>query len=304
IASHGSFFNQLSEKVASEGEDTFALIQSNECPNLKTLLGTLIKKATLSGRNFDDEDEDGPISRPRKGPRLLSYDLRLLFKWMQENSMERAVVAFQDSEALDGNLIAEVVDVLSAWSDRINFVLLFGIATSVENFHEKLPRATLRLLEGQQFDAAQSEEILEKVFWKSVDDPHLALRIGPDLTQMLLDVQRDHVQSVAVFIDSIKYACMSHCFANQVSVFLKGDLGFDEVTKEDMEALRNLPSFRELCESLLQAKDIKLLRKLISSDRELFEYAREHIVLGQETLHNITTGISAFQTAHALIPKT
>jgi len=112
IASHGSFFNQLSEKVASEGEDTFALIQSNECPNLKTLLGTLIKKATLSGRNFDDEDEDGPISRPRKGPRLLSYDLRLLFKWMQENSMERAVVAFQDSEALDGNLIAEVVDVL------------------------------------------------------------------------------------------------------------------------------------------------------------------------------------------------
>jgi len=183
-------------------------------------------------------------------------------------------------------------------------VLLFGIATSVENFHEKLPRATLRLLEGQQFDAAQSEEILEKVFWKTIDDPDIALRIGSDLGQMLMDTQRDHVQSVAVFINSIKYAYMSHCFANRLSVFLKNDLQFDEVTKEDMEALRNLPSFRERCEGLLEAKDIKLLRKLLNSDRDLYDYAREQVTLGRKTLHNIITGITAFQTAHTLVPKT
>jgi len=112
IASHGSFFDQLSEKVALEGENIFALLQSSECPNLKTLLSALIKKTTQSGSNFDDDDEDDTFSRPRKGPRLLSYDLQILFEWMQEHGIERAVIAFQDSEAFEGHLIAEVVDVL------------------------------------------------------------------------------------------------------------------------------------------------------------------------------------------------
>lgn len=93
---------------------------------------------------------------------------------------------------------------LRFWSDRIPFVLLFGIATTVETFENKLPRAAKRCIEGQKFDVTQADEILERVLHAAIDGDDVPLRLGPALSTQLLDRQKDHVQSVDAFVEGLK----------------------------------------------------------------------------------------------------
>jgi origin recognition complex subunit 3 len=88
--------------------------------------------------------------------------------------------------------------------DRIPFVLLFGIATSVELFHERLSRAASYCLYGAQFDVEQTSSLLERIFQKAVAGQRAPLRLGPLLVSILMERQQDHVQSVQSFIASLK----------------------------------------------------------------------------------------------------
>jgi len=88
--------------------------------------------------------------------------------------------------------------------DRIPFVLLFGIATSVELFHERLSRAASSCLFGAQFDVEQTSSLLERIFQKAVAGQRAPLRFGPLLVSTLMERQQDHVQSVQSFIAALK----------------------------------------------------------------------------------------------------
>jgi len=96
----------------------------------------------------------------------------------------------------------------SSWQGRIPFVLLFEIATSVELFQEKLPRATIRRLQETAFETEDAAETLELMF-ESATMPRESrvLYIGPNVFKMLLDRQMEHTQSAQAFIGSLK-VCM------------------------------------------------------------------------------------------------
>lgn len=108
IASHAQFFDSLAERAAHEAQSTFVALSSNECPNLKTLLKNLIRKATSA----EDDDGDEHVSTRRKGPKLLNYDLQLLFEWCKEQNPAHVVITFRDSEAFEGPLLADAIQLL------------------------------------------------------------------------------------------------------------------------------------------------------------------------------------------------
>ena len=97
----------------------------------------------------------------------------------------------------------------SSWIDRIPFVVLFGIATSVDLFHERLSRAASRCLYGAQFDVEQTSLILERVFQNAVAGSKAPLRLGPVFVSSLMERQHDHVQSVQAFTTALKVVLSS-----------------------------------------------------------------------------------------------
>jgi origin recognition complex subunit 3 len=113
IASHGPFFARLGERIRNGTKSAYVVLTSGESPNLKTLLKNLIKKVTsLMDDDDDDEDMDRPLKSTRHGPKLLNYDLGHIQEWRKKNRVASIVVAFQDSEAFDAGLLADVVDLL------------------------------------------------------------------------------------------------------------------------------------------------------------------------------------------------
>ena len=80
-------------------------------------------------------------------------------------------------------------------------MLLFGIATSVELFQEKLSKETIRYLDGSVFNVQQVD--VEDVF-KAFQAEQTTLWVGPGLSRIILQRQKDYIQSHSSFINALK----------------------------------------------------------------------------------------------------
>lgn len=92
----------------------------------------------------------------------------------------------------------------SSWRPKIPFILLFGIATSVELLQARLLKSACQHLHGAQFDVVQTGVILEQIFKPAVAGMDTALALGQTLLQSLVERQQDQVASIQSFVASIK----------------------------------------------------------------------------------------------------
>ena len=101
----------------------------------------------------------------------------------------------------------DFADKTSSWVDRIPFVLLFGISTSIDLFEEKLSQSTLKKLRGKRFDLAQIE--IDTLFKAAITSTHTkTVLLGSGFSRVILQRQRDHTQSSNDFIRTLKVISM------------------------------------------------------------------------------------------------
>ncbi|KAK6001598.1 hypothetical protein QM012_002929 [Aureobasidium pullulans] len=295
IASHALLFSQLSSSIGQADGSIFVPLTSTLAPNLKTLLKNLISRGTSADTQSDDEDEADTVKPTRKRTRLLNYDLQLLYDYTQEKGLSRVVVAFQDCEAFDGALLSDAIELLTRWQDRIPFVFFFGVATSIENFSVKLSKKATRCIKGQRFDVVKAESALERItdaLYASSDLDAPSLWMGPGICSATLRRQREHIQSLDAFVDSVQYAYLSHFYANALSIFLGENITLADVSAEHMEALRNLPSFQQHIETLLEDGEASIPKRLLDHDEYLLQYVREQIMAGHQALESILSTVN------------
>ena len=186
-------------------------LTSTQLPNLKTALKYINRQA--ASQALDNEEEN-----PAEGGRYLSYDLQMLQDHVKTHSAQKVVLYFHDGEGFQEALLSDLIEIFrycdslyalgyancgSSWNDRIPFILLFGIATSIDLFQEKLSQATLRLLQGSQFQINQLD--VETLF-NAIMSPNCPshLWFGAGLSRVALQRHRDHVQTNTDFIRTIK----------------------------------------------------------------------------------------------------
>jgi len=110
IASHGPFFERLGRRIKNETDSAYVVLTSGESPNLKTFLKHFIKKTTSIIEDDDEYDTEMVMAPSKRGPKLLDFDLGHVQEWQKKNRVRNIVVAIQDSEAFDTQLLIEMVD--------------------------------------------------------------------------------------------------------------------------------------------------------------------------------------------------
>lgn len=118
-------FSQLAERVHSETDALIVTIRPGDASNLKAALKKLIRDATNT--DHDEEDERSASSVPgvsshislsvlpgaeadrHQGHKFLNYDLQLLQNHLKSSKHRQVVVAFQDSESFDSTLLTELI---------------------------------------------------------------------------------------------------------------------------------------------------------------------------------------------------
>lgn len=259
ISSQDTLFQQLSGRLKEGIDGSVVTLRSGDATNLKAVLKQVIRDAT--NQKFEENELSDHIQDSRK---LLNYDIEILHNFVKKHGCHKVVVAIQDSEAFETSLIMDLISLFSSWLDRIPFVILFGVATSVELFQERLPKVASRYLQGIQVYAEQTSTVIEKVFEKAVANPSASLCLGPAIISTLIERQQDHVQSVQSFVATLKYAYMCHYYGNALSVFNTPLELLSTPIKMMLpchyEAVRTLPSFRKLAERFVATKQLDLAR--------------------------------------------
>lgn len=241
---------------------------------MKSLLKSIIQKSTAQRDDEDDEDERVPTSRT--ATKLLNYDLELLAKHAKHAKLQQVAIAIEGTETFDGDLLSELMEMLGFWLDRIPFILLLGVATSVNALQQRLSRAAVKCLDGQLFDVAEPQRQMEMALHGLVEG-RPTMYPGPDLTNLILERQQDYIQSMDSFIHAARYAYMSHYYANALTLFLIPGLTFADVPQDHFEALRNVGSFRRHCDILLEEERTVRVRDLLNNNQVLLKEATARV---------------------------
>lgn len=150
----------------------------------------------------------------------------------------------------------------------------------------------------------QADDILEDIFFATTGSRNTSLRLGAQLSHMLLERHREHLQSVQDFAAALQYAYMAHFYANPLSVFLSNSLQIGDLNEDHFEALRNVPSFQNYIEeSLTSPGKASHIRSLLDANKALFGFTTKSLVETQSALSSMGTAVLVLTECQSHIPK-
>ncbi|KAK5695202.1 Origin recognition complex subunit 3 [Elasticomyces elasticus] len=307
-ATEAGISKKIAEKVrVGKHRRILVPLSSSSGSNLKVLLKTLIQKAISpkfesSDNDLNDDDDELRTTRT-KGHKLLNYDLQLLYDHVREHKKEQVIVALEDTEAFDSDLLSEFIELLGCWQDRIPFTCLLNVATSIDSLQQRLSKAAIRVLDGKVFDVAPSSDEVEQVC-EALFDSSAPLWIGSSLISTALERQHDYVQSIDSFVKAVKYAYMSAFYANALSVHLNTSTEHEVVAADHFEALRQLGSFRTYSRRLLDNNEVKLLTTYLESDEALRALVSGRITEGRQKLGVMIHVLKVIRLLQQKLPNT
>lgn len=283
-ATQQGLVEKLKQSDSGEEARAFVSLAAASASNLKAALKIIIQKATAQNVGLD-EDEDLQISSS-KGPKLLNYDLQILCDHVKERNLSQIVLCIEDTEAFNSDLLSDLIEILGCWNDRIPFVFLLSVATSLDFLQQRISRDAVKCLAGRMFAVAPSEDEIERVM-DAITGHETSIWLGPSLLSAVLERQSDYIQSIDGFREAVHYAYMSCYYANALSIFLGGDAKLKDIPKDHFEAARNTQSFRTHCRALLDQSNGEAVRELLDSDAELLHLLSQSIQQGFEALRSL-----------------
>ncbi|KAJ5554460.1 hypothetical protein N7513_004419 [Penicillium frequentans] len=283
VSSLSRLLSRLNDQLKSTNEGGVIVLESGDAPNLKTSLKNIIRAAVT---NTEGNDGYQRFLTDRSGPRVLGYDLDLLHDYVQRRGTKKLVLALRDSEAFDAGLL----------TDLFHYSLLLGISTSVELFEGRLPRSCVSLLQGKHFEVQEAGNCVDRIYEALQTSSDGRIWVGRNITSTLFEKATDYFQTPEAFSRMVKYACMSHFFANPLAVLLGNPDKSILSQGQFCEAIRNLPSFRMFCEDLVETGSINEARSMIEDDEYLLRAASDHVDAGQQAMRHIFRAVLLIHT--------
>ncbi|KKK17933.1 hypothetical protein AOCH_005591 [Aspergillus ochraceoroseus] len=258
VSSLARLLARLNDQLKLAGEGVVIVLESGDAPNLKTTLKNIIRAAII---NTEGNDGYQSFLNDREGPRLLGYDLDLLGDYVTKKDIKNLVLAFRDSEAFDPGILTDL------------FFLL-----------REIPRSSVALLKGRYFEIHEASNCVDRIY-ERIQAEDGKFWLGRNITGILFEKSNDYFQTPESFARTVKYAYMSHFFANPLSVLLANDFPSELQQQSNLcEAIRNLPSFQEHCEILMEEGSTKLVRSLLEDDSFLFQHTLQILRSGQQSM--------------------
>ncbi|XP_077289672.1 origin recognition complex subunit 3 [Arctopsyche grandis] len=278
---HTTQFEALKEQLLCKVTPHVTIVRSQNSSTIKLLIENIVShfiNADCLDLKYSDELDDSQNDTQLTVKRS-QCTMAVLKSWYQElystyersptkkkkskKSANQLVIIIPDFENFNSNTLQDLILILSSYSSTLPFVLIFGVATSVSTLHKNFPYHVSSKLSIQVFQSHSStvylNQILEKVFL--VDSCPFQLSDKP--FKFLMDVFLFYDFSVTGFIQGIKFCMMEHFHGSRIKSLCCPktyiDAAIRNLTDEDLENVRHLPSFRPYVESMPPETRISLL---------------------------------------------
>ncbi|XP_055600786.1 origin recognition complex subunit 3 [Uranotaenia lowii] len=258
---HLSQFESLAGNIRNNTYSLVVMLQSRDCPSMKVTV-----EAIVSG--FVEEQRDGEDSVEGRQLRRNQLNLGVLKEWYLEKHrrMERKPnlsIIIPDFELFSPDVLQDLILVLNSYAPDLPFVLIFGVATSVNTVHTVLPYHVTSKIKLSIFQSEPSIGNLNKILDNVLLSPFCPFHLSGKTFKLLVDIFLFYDFSVKGFIEGFKYALMEHYFQGSIYALCSAttdqeelEEAVEQLTANDLEDIRQLLSFRPLIESLNNPQEV------------------------------------------------
>ncbi|KAG5266022.1 hypothetical protein AALO_G00248960 [Alosa alosa] len=284
VPDHDMTFQSLSDLLQQSVTPFVVSVQAKECAALKHLMQKVLER--LMGVDVtmdDDEDNGGQCSAPVHQKRV-HCSLSSLCDWYSSVTKKFAVtspgkkrtsaakymlskppivVIFKDLEAFSPRVLQDFIVICSRYIQKLPLMFIFGIATSPSTIQHMLPHSVSSLLCIELFQSLSCTQHLATVIDKLVLNPQFPFKLTGKVLQVLVSIFLYHDFSVRNFIKGLQLALVEHFHSQPLSKLCcskKEVLAHAQsLNHQDVERVRQLPSFMRYVENQEPQKQVELL---------------------------------------------
>ncbi|XP_064536502.1 origin recognition complex subunit 3 [Drosophila montana] len=263
---HLKQFETLTQRLHAQQAARVCVLQSRDCATLKAAVESMVYSLMDDQLELvDPEDAEDERERDRKRLRRTQCTMKQLIAWYDNNfgdvDKRRAlVIILPDFECFNASVLQDFILILSAQSGRLPFVLVLGVATAMTAVHGTLPYHVSSKIKLRVFQTQPAPTGLNELLDQVLLSPKYAFHLSGKAFKFLTHIFLYYDFSIHGFIQGFKYCLMEHYFAGNAFALCTSysqALGrIKQLTHDDMETIRRLPSFRPYVEQINDCKRI------------------------------------------------
>ncbi|XP_062326337.1 origin recognition complex subunit 3 isoform X1 [Osmerus eperlanus] len=282
VPDHDMTFQSLTELLQLSVTPYVVSLQAKECGALKHLMQKVLERLMGSCLSVD-EDEDTDQCSTQTNQKRVHCSLSTLCDWYKSKKSSAGtpgkkrssasievdqhqppiVVIFKDLEAFDPRVLQDFILICSRYVEQLPLMLIFGIATSPSTIQHMLPHSVSSLLCIELFQSLSCTQHLATVIDKLILTSHFPFKLSGKVLQVLVSIFLYHDFSVRNFIKGLQLALLEHFHSQPLSVLCckkEEAVGHvAELSQQDVERVRQLPSFRRYVEKQEPQEQVELL---------------------------------------------
>ena len=257
-------------------------------------------------------------------------------KHTSQNSDDRPplIIILEDFESFTPKTLQEFIRNLSLLSDRaygfnemsrkLRFILIFGIATTVDIIHRTLPHSITSQLAIEKFAAQPSICLLSKVVEQVlVKNPSISFKLHGSILSQMLEAFLFHDFSVKHFLMAYKFCLLQHFSQSFCSILCLNSndeiqMTLESMTQKDLTVFSRLPSMKAVLQKKAVDKteeaelkkekgkeysDAKSFWKKIQTDDKFFKsYILNNIIETKKATETFNIFVDALYTISSDLP--
>ncbi|KAJ8948400.1 hypothetical protein NQ318_009908 [Aromia moschata] len=270
---HEFQFKALSNQIKLTVSPHVSVLHSQDCQNLKYLIENMVNQfinehdTCTTHMEMEEEDSSKQIKKSLLNLPLLQSWYEDLYKENISTTPKKhksktrrnvLVVIIPDLESFSAQVLQKFILLVSWYVDKLPFVFVFGIATSINTLHTMLPYKVSSKINIRVFNSQPSLFALSCPF-----------KLGGRVFNLLIDIFLFYDFSVSNFIQNIKFAMAEHFSQGNARALC---------TSDSKEIKRILQSFtHEDCENEGKNETYQNRIKLLSDDEYFKSVLEEEI---------------------------
>ncbi|PSN46610.1 Origin recognition complex subunit 3 [Blattella germanica] len=276
VPDHDALFMTLSNKLQEKVTPHVAVLQARHCTTIRSTIEHMVLQFINCHEveELDDTDSKDSIKKSQcnfitlttwykerikgKSPKKKPHK-----KLKQAHGLPPLVVVIPNLEGFSPQILQNFILIASGYVQSLPLVLVFGVATAMSALHRSVPHHVSSKLRNQVFCSRPSVSYLNHVLEKVLLTSSCPFHLDEKTFKMLCDIFLFHDFSVHGFIQGFKFCMMEHYIDSSWKVLCCPLSGLSNaaknLSKEDLEDLRQLPSFRSYVDTLPKKEKAPLL---------------------------------------------
>ncbi|XP_047526742.1 origin recognition complex subunit 3 [Vanessa atalanta] len=310
-------FLALIDRIREDVTPHVALINSQDAQTVKHLVESAVWQL-INGQDVLDNSANDSFEKDLSERVKLKKNqctLKTLLNWYQAKYVKQSlkkykpvpkkalVIIMPDFESFNCNILQDFVMIISSYVQLLPLVLIFGVATSVSALHKSFPYHVSSKLLIKVFHSHPSHvymnQVLENIFLSHTSPFHLSGKAF----ELMTDVFLFYDFSVTGLIQSIKYCMIDHYYGDNIKSLCcvpeQLDEAINNLTKDDLENIRQLLSFRPF----LEVQDCETKIGLFEDDNFFREILSKEINKLHDYVHSFYLCIRLLSTFVKDLPK-